>query len=159
VVLSKTFPARPSSIPEIRDFVRGCLSASPLTDDDNRQVGQTVFRALLAAAGPAGTIQISFRSFPEHVEVDVLHSQPGEPAPVTEDAVRTPHSEPVPGPVESFADWMSEVLRREGLTPEVAARRLGVSVRTVHRWVGGQTEPRLRDLRRIRERFGEHPLS
>jgi transcriptional regulator with XRE-family HTH domain len=54
---------------------------------------------------------------------------------------------------------MSEVLRREGLTAEVAARRLGVSVRTVNRWVSGETEPRLRDLRRIQQRFGAHPLS
>jgi hypothetical protein len=158
VVLSKTFPARPSSIPEIRDFVRHGLSDSPLTEEDNRAVGRTVFRALLAAAGPTGTIQISFRTFPEHVEVDVLHSRPDEPAVAPEDPVRTPHPEPVSGPL-AFADWLSEVLRREGLTPQVAALRLGVSVRTVHRWVAGQTEPRLRDLRRIRERFGEHPLS
>ena len=28
----------------------------------------------------------------------------------------------------------------------------------VSRWVGGATEPRLRDLRRIRELFGDFPL-
>jgi hypothetical protein len=33
-----------------------------------------------------------------------------------------------------------------------------VSVKTVSRWVGGATEPRLRDLRRIQEVFGEIPL-
>jgi transcriptional regulator with XRE-family HTH domain len=53
---------------------------------------------------------------------------------------------------------MSGVLRREGLTMEAAARQLGVSVKTVSRWVGGTTEPRLRDLRRIRELFGEIPF-
>ncbi|MGD0559662.1 MAG: helix-turn-helix transcriptional regulator, partial [Streptosporangiaceae bacterium] len=58
----------------------------------------------------------------------------------------------------SFADWMSEVLRREGMTMEAAARQLGVSVKTVSRWVGGATEPRLRDLRRIRELFGDMPF-
>src|SRR5262245_40525714 len=79
VVLSKTFPARPSSIPEIREFVRRSLADSPLTDDDNREVSQTVFRALLDAAGPTGTIQVSIRIFPEHVEVDVLHSHSGLP--------------------------------------------------------------------------------
>ena len=52
VVLSQVFPARPSSIPDIRDFVRRCLAESPLTDEGNREVGQTVFRALLDAAGP-----------------------------------------------------------------------------------------------------------
>ena len=74
VVLSQTFPARPSWIPEIRDFVRRCLAESPLTDEGNRSVQETVFRALLDAAGPTGAIQVSFRIFPEHVEVDVLHS-------------------------------------------------------------------------------------
>jgi DNA-binding transcriptional regulator YiaG len=58
----------------------------------------------------------------------------------------------------SFADWMAGVLRREGMTMEAAARQLGVSVKTVSRWVGGATEPRLRDLRRIRELFGDIPF-
>jgi transcriptional regulator with XRE-family HTH domain len=58
----------------------------------------------------------------------------------------------------AFADWMAHVLRREGMTMEVAAKQLGVSVKTVSRWVGGATEPRLRDLRRIRELFGDFPL-
>jgi DNA-binding XRE family transcriptional regulator len=167
VVLSKTFPARPSSIPEIREFVRHCLADSPLTDEDNREVSQTVFRALLDAAGPTGTIQVSFRIFPEHVEVDVLHShnaQPGgtEPTLAQLSDVRPPSADGTPPPTErqaaTFAEWMSDVLRREGLTQEAAARQLGVSVKTVSRWVGGETEPRLRDLRRIQERFGEVPL-
>src|ERR1035441_8706991 len=59
---------------------------------------------------------------------------------------------------DTFADWMSSTLRREGLTQEAAARQLGVSVKTVGRWVGGETEPRLRDLRRIQELFGELPF-
>jgi hypothetical protein len=175
VVLSQTFPARPSSIPDIRDFVRRCLAQSPLSEEDNREVGETVAQALLEAAGPTGAISVSFRIFPDHVEVDVLRSGPqvgtgagldaltsmlgpqarggGPPA-----ANREEGSEPdEPGDV-AFADWMAAVLRREGLTMEAAARQLGVSVRTVSRWVGGTTEPRLRDLRRIRELFGDFPL-
>src|SRR5277367_841249 len=74
VVLSQTFPARPSWIPEIRDFVRRCLAESPLNEEGTRGVSETVFRALLDAAGPTGSIQVAFRIFPEHVEVDVLHS-------------------------------------------------------------------------------------
>ena len=74
VVLSQTFPARPSSIPDVRDFVRRCLAQSPLSEDDNREVGETVSQALLEAAGPTGAINISFRIFPDHVEVDVLRS-------------------------------------------------------------------------------------
>jgi DNA-binding XRE family transcriptional regulator len=237
VVLSQVFPARPSSIPDIRDFVRRCLAESPLTDEGNREVGETVFRALLDAAGPTGSIQVAFRIFPEHVEVDVLHSDslilarsPGVPAggpangagpanlgmrgaPVTgtvapaqaaaaawadpaaaapsglaapavpagpapaaaasaptagapagpaEPAAPPSPAEPVmlggPGQPSTFAEWMSTALRREGLTQEAAARQLGVSVKTVSRWVGGATEPRMRDLRRIQEVFGQVPL-
>ncbi len=63
------------------------------------------------------------------------------------------------GEESSLADSMSGVLRREGLTLETAAKQLGVSVKTVSRWAGGATEPRLRDLRRIRELFGEIPFT
>jgi hypothetical protein len=163
VVLSQTFPARPSWIPEVRDFVRRCLAESPLTEEGNREVGETVFRALLDAAGPTGAIQVSFRIFPEHVEVDVLHSS--QPAaelvgqqPLTVPRTGAPSKAKADGRPATFADWMASTLRREGLTQEAAARQLGVSVKTVGRWVGGETEPRLRDLRRIQERFGELPF-
>jgi DNA-binding XRE family transcriptional regulator len=200
VVLFQVFPARPSSIPDIRDFVRRCLAESPLTEEGNREVGETVFRALLDAAGPSGSIQVAFRIFPEHVEVDVLHSELSAGPAGTETRptdgtvtavgangsingtasagthVLNGHGESAPGPgpltapgasfvhlgqdgqPANFADWMSVALRREGLTQEAAARLLGVSVKTVSRWVGGATEPRLRDLRRIQEVFGEIPL-
>jgi DNA-binding XRE family transcriptional regulator len=211
VVLSQIFPARPSSIPDIRDFVRRCLAESPLTEEGAREVGETVFRALLDAAGPTGYIQVAFRIFPEHVEVDVLHSAmqiPGQlvrsidPAISAAPTAPAAPARPVPGsqaaraaataagaeaadgkpgagdpgrpedpagpPAEAdgfppadpatFAEWMSRTLRREGLTQEAAARQLGVSVKTVSRWVGGATEPRMRDLRRIQEVFGETPL-
>jgi DNA-binding XRE family transcriptional regulator len=216
VVLSQIFPARPSSIPDIRDFVRRCLAESPLTEEGAREVGETVFRALLDAAGPTGYIQVAFRIFPEHVEVDVLHSAmqipaqlvrsvdpaisaappapaaPARPVPGSQAAraaARAASTEPAGGepagpeasdpgrPEEdligtaaaetdgfppadpaTFAEWMSRTLRREGLTQEAAARQLGVSVKTVSRWVGGATEPRMRDLRRIQEVFGETPL-
>ena len=176
VVLSQTFPARPSSIPDIRDFVKRCLAQSPLSDEDNRAVGETVANALLEAAGSAGAINVSFRIFPDHVEVDVLRSgaQIGtaagldalasllksqasgmEAAATGRDGSFAAHN----GSDETaFADWMAGALRREGMTMEVAARQLGVSVKTVSRWVGGATEPRLRDLRRIRELFGDFPL-
>jgi hypothetical protein len=196
VVVSQTFPARPSSIPDIRDFVRNCLAQSPLSEQDTREVGETVSRALLEAAGPTGAISVSFRIFPDHVEVDVLKSGAQIGAAAGLDALtslmraaggmrRAPVAgnslaeDPVAGTLaagdpaagnaarqvtpdadaESFADWMAGVLRREGLTMEAAARQLGVSVKTVSRWVGGATEPRLRDLRRIRELFGEIPFT
>ena len=170
VVLSQTFPARPSSIPDIRDFVRRCLAQSPLSEEDNREVGETVAQALLDAAGPTGAINVSFRIFPDHVEVDVLRSgaQIGTPAGLdaltsllrAQDQPAANRDGPVAhgGSETAFADWMAAALRREGMTMEVAARQLGVSVKTVSRWVGGTTEPRLRDLRRIRELFGDFPL-
>ena len=176
VVLSQTFPARPSSIPDVRDFVRRCLAQSPLSDEDNRQVGETVAHALLEAAGPTGAINVSFRIFPDHVEVDVLRSgaQVGTAAGLDAlasllkaqamgmEAAATGRDGPASGyngsDEAAFADWMAAALRREGMTMEVAARQLGVSVKTVSRWVGGATEPRLRDLRRIRELFGDFPL-
>lgn len=58
-------------------------------------------------------------------------------------------------PAPSFAAWLAGRLRAEGLTMEAAARRLDVSTKTISRWVAGTTEPRLRDLRRTREAFGE----
>jgi hypothetical protein len=194
VVLSQNFPARPSSIPDIRDFVRRCLAESPLTEEGNREVGATVFRALLDAAGPTGSIQVSFRIYPDHVEVDVLHSdlrlanEPGLVPRQAPAAARPASGQtgPAAGPhsgadgraatgagtgreaiaaaateeerAATFAEWMSTTLRREGLTHQAAARQLGVSVKTVGRWVGGETEPRMRDLRRIQELFGDLPF-
>jgi hypothetical protein len=174
VVVSQTFPARPSSIPDIRDFVRRCLAHSPLSEEDNREVGQTVAQALLDAAGPTGAINVSFRIFPDHVEVDVLRSGPNLGTPTSVNALTSflnsggsAASGALRAPGDgaggangdaSFADWMADSLRREGMTMEAAARQLGVSVKTVSRWVGGATEPRLRDLRRIRELFGDIPF-
>ncbi len=168
VVLSQTFPARPSWIPEIRDFVRRCLAESPLTEEGTRGVSETVFRALLDAAGPTGAIQVSFRIFPSTSRWTCC--TPTSPRPRwTARCPPPPPGRPRPGPgpgqagpgaarPATFADWMSTALRREGLTQEAAARQLGVSVKTVGRWVGGETEPRLRDLRRIQELFGELPF-
>src|SRR4029450_1841988 len=56
------------------------------------------------------------------------------------------------------AAWIAGVLKREGLSQEAAARQLGVSVKTVSRWVGGETEPRLRELPRIHKGFRHAPL-
>src|SRR5207344_3325021 len=64
VAVTQTFPARPSSIPDIRDFVRRILAESPLPASSAREVEETVSMALLEAAGPTGTIQVVFRIFP-----------------------------------------------------------------------------------------------
>src|SRR5207344_1436577 len=138
VVLSQTFPARPSSIPDVRDFVKRCLAQSPLSEQDNREVGVTVAHALLEAAGPDGAINVSFRIFPDHVEVDVLRSgaQVGTPAGLDALASLLKSQAASMGAAATgrdgsgvrpngngsdeaaFADWMAAALRREGMTME-----------------------------------------
>ncbi|MEV6348794.1 helix-turn-helix transcriptional regulator [Actinoplanes sp. NPDC051851] len=54
--------------------------------------------------------------------------------------------------IRTLCDRVADVLL------EAAARRLDVSTKTVSRWVSGTTEPRLRDLYRIRDTFGDPPL-
>jgi DNA-binding XRE family transcriptional regulator len=117
-----------------------------------------------------GFIQVSFRIFPASVEIDVLRgggavsdprpdARPGAGA----RGLAAPPEPPWPAgqaaarEQPSFASWMAAVLKRERLSQEAAARQLGVSVKTVSRWVGGETTPRLRELRRIREHFGAAP--
>jgi hypothetical protein len=160
-VVAQAFPARPAALPDVRDFVRRQLTGTSVSDDDIRTLCERVADVLLDAAGAAGTIQVSLRIFPASAEVDVLFAPavPLPPRPAVVAAVRAPVPAPraeagSPAP-QSFSVWLSARLRQEGLTMEAAARRLDVSTKTVSRWVAGTTEPRLRDLYRIREKFGE----
>ena len=54
----------------------------------------------------------------------------------------------------SFARWLSTAMQERALTSRQTAVALGVSSRTVSRWLNGWTEPRLRELRRITAYFG-----
>jgi hypothetical protein len=148
VIVTQAFPVRPSSLPDVRDFVRRRLAPTILSEDDVRILGDRVAELILDTAGTNGMIQVSLRIFPAYAEVDVLFALPETPA-----SAVISKKEPAP-----FADWLAGALRREGMTLEAAARRLSVSAKTVGRWVGGATEPRLRDLPRIREVFGELPF-
>ncbi|WP_433301517.1 helix-turn-helix domain-containing protein [Actinoplanes sp. CA-030573] len=160
-VVAQAFPARPAALPDVRDFVRRQLTGSTVSDEDIRILGERVAEVLLEGAGEAGTIQVSLRIFPDAAEVDVLFAPESRnariPAPASPAArpVAVPVSPGAPAAVQSFAAWLQGRLREEGLTMEAAARRLDVSTKTVGRWVAGSTEPRLRDLYRIREAFGE----
>src|SRR4051794_33113612 len=78
VVVTQAFPTRPSSLPDIRDFVRRRLTPSALSDEDVRTLGERVAEVLLAAAGESGMIQVSLRIFPAYAEVDVFFPQGGE---------------------------------------------------------------------------------
>nr|BFE73194.1 hypothetical protein GCM10020092_064950 [Actinoplanes digitatis] len=153
-----------------------------MADEDIRTLCERVADVLLDAAGVGGTIQVSLRIFPTAAEVDVLFNPEPDPAAGRAGAARAvapaqagaapgrgariaagrPGPDAAdPAPVSgapSFAAWLSARLRAEGLTMEAAARRLEVSTKTVSRWVSGATEPRLRDLYRIRDVFGEPPF-
>lgn len=144
-IVTKIFPARPSAVPRIREFVQECLGDAPLSDAEDREIGNTILRALLTAAGPARVLEVSCRKYPGRVEFDVLPSR-AEPA-----GPALPPAEPA----ASFAEWLAEALRSRGIAKEAAAEQLDVSPKTLSRWLGGQTEPRLRDLRRIEDRFGD----
>lgn len=147
IVVTQSFDARPGSLPDAHAFVRGALDGATLDAADLRAIHTAITDALLQAASPSiGTFQVVIRLFPDDVEVEVLSS--------------ADRAEPVierPGEPASFAEWFAAVLRRQGLSQEAAARQLGVSVRTVSRWVRGTTEPRLREVRRISEAFGPVP--
>lgn len=148
VVVTQSFDARPSSLPDATMFVRSALAGAPIDEADLRAVNTAITDALLIAAGPSnGTFQVVVRLFPDDVEIEVLSSSDSQQA-----RTATPQAAGA-----SFALWFSDVLRRQGLSQEAAARQLGVSVRTVSRWVRGQTEPRLRDVRRISGVFGPVP--
>jgi hypothetical protein len=88
-----------------------------------------------SVAAKPGHFQLVIRVLPHHIEVTV-----GSDSRV------------------GFRDWLGVVLRRERMSQETAARRLGVSLKTVNRWLRGHSEPRMRELRRVREVFGDPPL-
>lgn len=145
VVYSREFPARPSALPDAHTFVRSTLAAADVEAAPHAAVTEAINRALLAAAGPdIGAFVVVIRLFPGEAEIEVLSAAAAEAAVPKTSA----------GADGSFADWLADVLRTQGLSQEAAARQLGVSVRTVSRWIRGQTEPRLRDVRRINDLFG-----
>jgi Helix-turn-helix len=94
----------------------------------------------LAAGGPPGPpVDIHIRLDDAHLEVQIAPAARDEPQ------------------VPEFRTWLLQRLRAQGLSQESAARRIGVSTRTVGRWARGQTQPRMRDLPRVREALGELP--
>jgi len=61
-------------------------------------------------------------------------------------------------PLTVFGQWLGERLREEGLSQTEAARRIGVTFRTLHRWVKGQSEPKLSQLRQVCRVLGTPPI-
>jgi hypothetical protein len=176
VVITRAFPARPSAIPDVRSFVRRQLAQTTLPADGVGSLDQRIADVLLEAAGQGGRIQVLLRIFGDRAELDILQADeaevigaddggtgPGRPSPaITEPAAPAlgdgAVDEQPDRPGMPFAEWLADAIRREGMTMEVAARRMKVSVKTISRWVRGATEPRLGDLTRMREVFGEMPF-
>jgi hypothetical protein len=96
---------------------------------------------LTAPGGQGSPVDIHIRLDRSEVELEIV--PPGE-------------AQPQAG-AEEFRTWLLQRLRVEGLSQESAARRIGVSARTVGRWARGQTQPRMRDLARVREVLGDLP--
>jgi DNA-binding XRE family transcriptional regulator len=131
--LSLTIPARSVSPHEIRRLIV--------------QDGKAMLQALLQQAGPHGLVHISVRIAPQATQGRGVGPAATVAAlPVPERAAH-----------QSFARWLAAALQHHQLTQEAAAKQLGVSVRTVSRWVTGATEPGLQHLRRIEEAFGGLP--
>jgi DNA-binding XRE family transcriptional regulator len=95
--------------------------------------------------GSDGEVRLRFRVSGSEVSMEIL----GEDRPI---ATRSIIDQAIP-----FAAWMGDQLRARHLSQEATARILGVSLKTVNRWVNGRTEPRMRELRRIQEAFGAAP--
>jgi hypothetical protein len=145
VEVSCSFPATSVFIVKVRELIRRDLAESPPAGEDDSDPRQAMLQALLNAASADGLVRISVR-----FSATVREGAGGAPAigalPIGGDVAPQP-----------FRGWLATMLQRKGLTQEAAARELGVSVRTVGRWIGGWTEPRLKELRRIYEVFGEAP--
>jgi DNA-binding transcriptional regulator YiaG len=99
-------------------------------------LGQALVRG---RPGPSEQIRVTVRVLPDAVEMS-LDSADGRAS------------------TKTFSEWFVRILRDEGMTQQAAARRLGVSGKTVNRWVRGHTEPRMRELRRVQAVFGVTPL-
>lgn len=103
VVVAQDFPARPSALPDVRDFVRRQLTTTSVADEDIRTLCERVADVLLDAAGVGGTIQVSLRIFPTAAEVDVLFNRsrirrPGAPVPPGPWRRRRPGRHPAAAP-------------------------------------------------------------
>jgi DNA-binding XRE family transcriptional regulator len=149
MVVTRRFDARPRAWAEARDFLAETLAGLAVDRSMGRSLQTAIGESLLASAGtPENAFLVSVRIFPEQVEIEML----SEAAPATDPAAGALPSVPAP-----FARWLTQTLSATGLSQEQAARQLGVSVRTVGRWVRGETEPRLRDVRRVTRVFGGEP--
>jgi DNA-binding XRE family transcriptional regulator len=136
--ISRPFPLTSADIREIRAFVGQHLGLAPDLPDP-RAVADLAADAAAIAERRDPSTRLTLRVFADHVEISLGAEKPAR------ESVK-------------FATWLADSLRREGLSQEAAARRIGVSLKTVNRWIRGHNEPRLKELRRVGDVFGEPPL-
>jgi hypothetical protein len=149
-LLSRSFRADADSIEEVGRFVEQQLAAAGLAPERRGRMSHLAEKASQASMA---------RAEEDGDEVEVILRVSGQFIEVTVAGPPLTHGAPTPeGEVGPFSEWLRALLRSEGLSQEAAARRIGVSLKTVSRWAGGQTEPRLRELRRIHAEFGQGPL-
>jgi DNA-binding XRE family transcriptional regulator len=100
-----------------------------------------------AVSGGQASCEVRIRMRGDSVEVEVLSSEAapaGNPRRPSEASA-------------SFKEWLGRLLQDRGLSQETAARRIGVSLKTVNRWVRGETEPRFRELLLVCAALGQAP--
>jgi hypothetical protein len=68
---------------------------------------------------------------------------------------QTRQDDPESGP--SFPEWLQGQIKQRGWARWRTAESLGVSQRTLSRWLAGMLAPRRRDLDRLAQVFGELP--
>jgi hypothetical protein len=144
------FSATRPPLGEVEAFVRGHLTDQGMATEQSKHVAEAV-REALSAASTARTdsyLEVRVRLRGALVEVEVVQQ----------------HDYPVTAlgdqwPERSFAHWLSGLLKNQHLSQEAAARRIGVSLKTVNRWLRGETEPRFRELALIYDALGEWPLA
>jgi ribosome-binding protein aMBF1 (putative translation factor) len=135
----------------VREFAREQAVESGISPKQREEVAAAVERAFASALSrrTSQTLEVRVRLLGDSIEVEFMSGGAHETEPGQDGAHWT----------GSFAVWLSQELRERGLSQEAAARRIGVSLKTVSRWVRGETEPRFRELALIQGAFGEQPLT
>jgi hypothetical protein len=141
--LRRSVSRAPSGYDEIRRFIVDKLPAESASAEEIAAATAATARAISDSG--LGEIRLIVTLREDRLEVEVRPVQPGS----------KPGS--VPPAEGSFAAWLLGHLTARRLSHEAAARLIGVSVKTVSRWARGETEPRMRDLRRLDDAFGELP--
>ena len=146
----KSFPAHPSALAAVRAFAREQAGQTGLPLEQREEVATAVEQAFANALSRRSDdpLEVRVRVLGEQIEVEFL-------------SATTAYERAAPGPEgwdAPFAVWLSQQLKQRGLSQEAAARRIGVSLKTVSRWVRGETEPRFRELALIQRAFGDQPL-